>query len=131
MSKSGHVGARTYGGAGTRGGSHGGRDDQGDRYVQHPASSPDRRVRGRHRLGGQLVTTVSPKVFDPAATAHAAHLDHLEPGWMIWYGLYDRRFHAIALIRGVEPARVEARTPEALTSYMREAESSTWPGGRS
>jgi hypothetical protein len=62
-------------------------------------------------------------VFDAPAIAEAAMLDQLEPGWVVWYGVYLRRFYAIALTPGVGPLCVAARSGEALRSLMRESES--------
>jgi hypothetical protein len=67
---------------------------------------------------------VSRREFDAAAIAQAAMLDQLEPGWVVWYGVYFRRFYAIALTGGVGPLCIMARSGEALRALMRESESS-------
>jgi hypothetical protein len=83
-----------------------------------------RRALGRHGEGYRP-RTVAPRVFDPTARAQAAQLDQLEPGWLVWYGVYDRLFYAIARTGTADPACIGARTPDALRALMREAESTT------
>ncbi|MEV6979921.1 hypothetical protein AB0M95_01455 [Sphaerisporangium sp. NPDC051017] len=61
-------------------------------------------------------------MFDPAARAQAAQLDQLEPGWAIWYGVYDRLFYAISRTGMAAPSCVAAPSPDALHALMREAE---------
>lgn len=82
-----------------------------------------RRSAGRHRPG-RLPERVSRQEFDTAAIAQAAMLDQLEPGWVVWYGVYFRRFYAIALATGVGPLCIAARSCDALRTLMRESESS-------
>ncbi|GGK91795.1 hypothetical protein Sme01_54140 [Sphaerisporangium melleum] len=83
-----------------------------------------RRTRGRHSEGYRS-PAVSRRVFDPAARAQAAQLDQLEPGWLIWYAVYDRLYYAISHTGITTPACVAGPTPDALCALMREAESMT------
>jgi hypothetical protein len=66
---------------------------------------------------------VSRRDFDAAAITQAEVLDQLEPAWVVWYGVYFRRFYAIALTSGVGPLCIAAGSCEALRSLMRESES--------
>jgi hypothetical protein len=57
-----------------------------------------RRPIGRHRQGRPLIRPKR-REWDSAEKARAAQLDLLEPGWLVLYGLYYRRFYAIARVR--------------------------------
>ncbi|GII87284.1 hypothetical protein Ssi03_52740 [Sphaerisporangium siamense] len=59
--------------------------------------------------------------WDAGKRALAAQMDRLEPGWHVMYGLWSRRFYAIATCCPVAMI-VEARTPEELRERMREGE---------
>ncbi|MEO3811446.1 hypothetical protein ABGB17_20840 [Sphaerisporangium sp. B11E5] len=76
---------------------------------------------GRHRPG-RRPEKVTRRRFDADAIAQAAMLDQLEPGWLVWYGPYFRRFYAVAMSGKVGPLCVTARSCEALRTQMREAE---------
>ncbi|MBB5626570.1 hypothetical protein [Sphaerisporangium krabiense] len=67
-------------------------------------------------------------MFDPAARAQAAQLDQHEPGWLIWYAVYERLFYASTLTGTANPPCVAARTPDGLRELMREAETTTEMG---
>lgn len=76
---------------------------------------------GRHRHG-RPATRPNHREWDSAQKARAAQLDLLEPGWLVLYGPYYRRFYAIARTGAVFDPVVEATTPEELRSLMRQAE---------
>ncbi|WP_248965300.1 hypothetical protein [Sphaerisporangium perillae] len=76
---------------------------------------------GRHRHG-RLVSMPDRREWDIAQKARAAQLDLLEPGWLVLYGPYYRRFYAIARMNAVTEPLVEASGPEELRSLMRLAE---------
>lgn len=76
---------------------------------------------GRHRQGRPLIQPVR-RDWDSAEKARAAQLDVLEPGWLVLYGPYYRRFYAIARMRAVSEPLVEATGPEELRNLMRLAE---------
>ncbi|GII83980.1 hypothetical protein Ssi03_19700 [Sphaerisporangium siamense] len=76
---------------------------------------------GRHRHG--LAATVPDRrEWDTAQKASAAQLDLLEPGWLVLYGSYYRRFYAIACVNTVAERLVEASDPDELRALMRQAE---------
>ncbi|GII87029.1 hypothetical protein Ssi03_50190 [Sphaerisporangium siamense] len=79
------------------------------------------RAAGRHEVGAP-VTRVRPLRWDEDKRATAARLDQLEPGWHVMYGLWSRRFFAIAICCPVA-LMVEALTAEELRERMREGES--------
>ncbi|WP_214415588.1 hypothetical protein [Sphaerisporangium fuscum] len=81
------------------------------------------RTCGRHSAGYRPMA-VTGRVFDAVSAAQAVQLDQLEPGWLVWYGQYSRRFFAICLTGLAVPARVEACSPHQLRQGMREAEAS-------
>jgi hypothetical protein len=76
---------------------------------------------GRHRQG-RPSTQPNHHEWDSAQRAKAAQLDLLEPGWLVLYGPYYRRFYAIARTSAVSESVVEATTPEELRALMRQAE---------
>ncbi|WP_405145076.1 ATP-binding protein [Sphaerisporangium sp. NBC_01403] len=82
------------------------------------------RRRGRHRHG-VAVTEARPRRWDLAKRVTAQHLDQIEPGWSIWYGIGARRFYAAATWTTPEPLLVQGRTVEELRGLMREAEQPT------
>ncbi|MGW4641027.1 hypothetical protein ACWEN6_21045 [Sphaerisporangium sp. NPDC004334] len=59
---------------------------------------------------------------DERQKARAGQLGLLEPGWLVIYGVYSRRFSAIARTADVAEPLVEAATPEELRALMRESE---------
>ncbi|MEV6981273.1 hypothetical protein AB0M95_08445 [Sphaerisporangium sp. NPDC051017] len=87
------------------------------------------RVAGRHVLGGP-VGEVRPGCWDEREKAVAAQIDQLEPGWLVMYGVWSRRFFAIAAWSGV-PLMIEARDAEDLRHQMREAELDAMPSSGS
>ncbi|GII80233.1 hypothetical protein Sru01_52150 [Sphaerisporangium rufum] len=77
---------------------------------------------GRHRPGTPL-ERVSRRAWDRRERAAAERMDRLEPGWVVWYGVGSRRFHAAATWPAPEPPQVAGRTVDELRHLMREAES--------
>ncbi|MEO3809451.1 hypothetical protein ABGB17_10675 [Sphaerisporangium sp. B11E5] len=83
---------------------------------------------GRHRRGRPTIPPERPgpdgrrRVWDAAQKARAEQLGLLEPGWLVTYGPYSRRFHAIARTAEVSEPIVEAATPEELRGLMRQSE---------
>ncbi|GAA3813409.1 hypothetical protein GCM10022226_37670 [Sphaerisporangium flaviroseum] len=84
---------------------------------------------GRHRHG-RPATELGRREWDTAQKARAAQLDLLEPGWLVLYGPYYRRFYAIALVSVVIEPVVEASGPEELRTLMRLAEANPAPMSR-
>ena len=76
---------------------------------------------GRHAEGARVTRTQS-TWWDPAKRAVAAELDRMEPGWLVMYGPWSRRFYAIALWDAPCPVLLDARTAEELREQMRQAE---------
>lgn len=76
---------------------------------------------GRHAEGARVGETRS-TWWDPAKRAAAEELDRLEPGWLVMYGTWSRRFYAIALWEAPCPVLLDARTAEVLRGLMRQAE---------
>jgi hypothetical protein len=76
---------------------------------------------GQH-VEGAPAAAVRPIWWDPASRAAAAELDQLEPGWMVWYGPWSRRFYAIAAWNAPCPVLLDAPTAEELRDQMRQAE---------
>ncbi|WP_424535098.1 hypothetical protein ACOZ38_33705 [Sphaerisporangium viridialbum] len=76
---------------------------------------------GRHRYG-RPATVPDRQEWDSAQKARAAQLDLLEPGWLVLYGPYYRRFYAIARMAAVTESLVEASGPEEPRTLMRLAE---------
>jgi hypothetical protein len=83
---------------------------------------------GRHRRGRP---TVAPerlgadgrgRVWDAAQRVRAEQFGLLEPGWLVIYGPYSRRFHAIARTAQVAEPLIDAPTLEELRGLMRESE---------
>ncbi|MEU9891171.1 hypothetical protein [Sphaerisporangium sp. NPDC051011] len=83
------------------------------------------RVAGRH-VPGTPVGEVLPGRWDEDKRAAAAQLDQLEPGWHVMYGVWSRRFYAIAAWYS-EPLIVDARDAVDLRAQMREAEVGAMP----
>ncbi|GAA1265732.1 hypothetical protein GCM10009677_17310 [Sphaerisporangium rubeum] len=79
------------------------------------------RTGGRHAEGAP-VTEVRSVHWDTAKRAAAEELDRLEPGWLVLYGTWSRRFYAIALWEAPCPVLLDARTAEELRGLMRQAE---------
>ncbi|GGK97024.1 hypothetical protein Sme01_35370 [Sphaerisporangium melleum] len=83
---------------------------------------------GRHRLGGRAAVPESPargdgQVWDEKQQARAGQLGLLEPGWLVIYGVYSRRFYAIARMAEVAEPLIEATTCGELRALMRDSES--------
>ena len=76
---------------------------------------------GRHAEGAPL-TNVRRTRWDTAKTAEAGLLQQTEPGWMIWYGTWSRRFYAIATWDAPSPGLLDATTPRQLRDRMRQTE---------
>ncbi|MEO3808773.1 hypothetical protein ABGB17_07200 [Sphaerisporangium sp. B11E5] len=76
---------------------------------------------GRHRHGRPASRTPHHE-WDMPQKARAAHLDFLEPAWLVLYGPYHRRFYAIARTPAVTEPLIEATTPEELRTLIRQAE---------
>ncbi|MDH2430367.1 hypothetical protein [Sphaerisporangium sp. TRM90804] len=104
-----------------------------ERPPPRPCSRPSRfpftrrPAAGRHRRG----TAAQPehrgpegrrKVWDARQRARAEQLGLLEPGWLVMYGAYSRRFYAIARISEVCEPLLQAATPEELRTLMRGSE---------
>jgi hypothetical protein len=81
----------------------------------------NRRHDGRHRQGLPTTATVPRRRFDAAEVATAAQLTMAEPGWLIIYGKYARRYFGIPCLTGVN-GPVEATDPDDLQAAMRAAE---------
>ncbi|WP_405139463.1 hypothetical protein OG589_23200 [Sphaerisporangium sp. NBC_01403] len=60
--------------------------------------------------------------WDPEARAAARELDPGEPRWTIFYGLWSRRYYAIAHWHARKPLILDARLLAELRELMREAE---------
>jgi hypothetical protein len=98
----------------------------------HGTGRPSRTRRppaGRHRQG-RPSTVPDRREWDSAHKARATQLDLLEPGWLVLYGPYYRRFYAIARTSTVAEAVVEATGIEELRSLMRQAETAPAQGDR-
>ncbi|GII87249.1 hypothetical protein Ssi03_52390 [Sphaerisporangium siamense] len=80
---------------------------------------------GRH-APGVLVTEVRPRLWDQDKKAAADLLDRMEPGWHVMYGLWSRRFYAIAVWQ-TEPLIEDARSVEELCERMRAVEAEIMP----
>ncbi|MET8141465.1 hypothetical protein ABZU32_14255 [Sphaerisporangium sp. NPDC005288] len=84
---------------------------------------------GRHRLRrpATMPEPLAPdggrKAWDEKQQARAGQLGLLEPGWLVMYGVYSRRFYAIARTAEVAEPLVEAATPGELCALMRDSES--------
>lgn len=65
----------------------------------------------RHRWGAPPSPRPRPRIWDPA-----------EPGWVIVYGPWRRRYTAFAAWPAPRPVVVDASTPEELWGAMRSAE---------
>jgi hypothetical protein len=79
------------------------------------------RSAGRHTTGAPLAEFRSTR-WDTAKKAAAEELDRLEPGWLVMYGPWSRRFYAIALWNAPCPVLLDAPTTEELRDQMRQAE---------
>jgi hypothetical protein len=86
--------------------------------VTEEAIMPTGRHAGRH-TGDQVVRRQD---WDLEARAAARHLDACEPAWTIFYGLWSRRYYAIAGWQAREPLIVDAPLLTDLRRLMREAE---------
>ncbi len=86
---------------------------------------------GRHRCGVPY-TPVRRIRWDVRQREQAARLDAEEPGWVIVYGPWSRRFMAFAAWPVSRGLVVDARTPEELWEAMRDAEmtDAAMSGGR-
>ncbi|GGK88946.1 hypothetical protein Sme01_02220 [Sphaerisporangium melleum] len=73
---------------------------------------------GRHARGRSEEPPARQREWEPRARA----LDAVEPAWTVFYGVWSRRYFAIATWRANEPILVDARDPGELRSLMREAE---------
>ncbi|GII60146.1 hypothetical protein Skr01_02310 [Sphaerisporangium krabiense] len=78
--------------------------------------------RGRHEEGRGTPEPVRRRCWEPEARAEAARLGAAEPGWVIFYGVWSRRYYAFAIKKGVEPAMVDAPIARVLRLLMRDAE---------
>ncbi|RCG22459.1 hypothetical protein DQ384_35745 [Sphaerisporangium album] len=81
------------------------------RHRRGPATEPERREPDGRR-----------RVWDGTQRARAEQLGLLEPGWLVIYGPYSRRFYAIARIAEVSEPLLDAATSEELRSLMRRSE---------
>jgi hypothetical protein len=75
-----------------------------------------------HHADGTPVSTVRPVRWDAEHRAAADRLDQLEPGSMVWYGPWSRRFYAIAAWNAPSPLLLDAPTAEELRDQMRQVE---------
>ncbi|GII75690.1 hypothetical protein Sru01_06720 [Sphaerisporangium rufum] len=108
-------------------------------------ANPTKRASGgRHRLGR------TPAGSDPTGSGHggapdrsrerreldgpqrvrASRLGLLEPGWLVLYAPYHRRFYALARTSDVADPVVSAATVDGLRARMRQAETSAPCRGR-
>ncbi|GII85649.1 hypothetical protein Ssi03_36390 [Sphaerisporangium siamense] len=98
-----------------------------DRTSAHP--SPGRhRQRRPHSQPNPDLDHPAHRDWDGGQKARAAHLDLLEPGWLVLYGPYHRRFYAIARTAAVTEPLVQATTIDGLRTLMRESESEAAAG---
>ncbi|MFC6082453.1 hypothetical protein [Sphaerisporangium aureirubrum] len=95
------------------------------RLTSHSRRPPS----GRHRQGRPPVAPAH-REWDTVQKARAAQLDLLEPGWLVLYGPYFRRFCAIARTQAVAEPLVEASGPDELRILMRLAETVPAHGSR-
>ncbi|MEV6984148.1 hypothetical protein AB0M95_23235 [Sphaerisporangium sp. NPDC051017] len=82
---------------------------------------------GRHRRGSATEPERREpdgrrKIWDGKQKARAEQLGLLEPGWLVIYGPYSRRFYAIARIAEVSEPLLDAATSDELRSLMRGSE---------
>ncbi|MFC4532370.1 hypothetical protein [Sphaerisporangium dianthi] len=78
---------------------------------------------GRHARGRTGERRAVPRRdWEAEARAAARMLDAVEPAWSIFYGVWSRRYFAIATWRAAEPTMVGARSLGDLRRLMREAE---------
>ncbi|GII83873.1 hypothetical protein Ssi03_18630 [Sphaerisporangium siamense] len=80
--------------------------------------------RGRHEERDGTPEAARRRSWEPEARAEAERLGAAEPGWVIFYGVWSRRYFAFAIKKGVEPAMVDAPITRVLRLLMREAEGS-------
>lgn len=78
---------------------------------------------GRHRAGAALTPWARVR-WDVRERAAAAGLDSIEPGWLVVWRLWARRFYAVPAWPLPLPGRlgVESRTVAGLQEEMRQAE---------
>ncbi|MEV7970602.1 hypothetical protein AB0O34_32125 [Sphaerisporangium sp. NPDC088356] len=77
---------------------------------------------GRHAGGRTGEQIVRRQDWDPEARAAARLLDTCEPAWTVFYGVWSRRYYAIAHRQARVPLIVDAPLLAELRELMREAE---------
>ena len=76
----------------------------------------------RHRWGSPPSPRPLPPIWDVHQREQAALINSREPGWVVVYGPWRRRFSAFAAWPTPRPVVVDASTPEELWGEMRSAE---------
>lgn len=93
-----------------------------------PVAYGARHATGRHRLGAALMPWVRIR-WDIRQRAAAAGLDAIEPGWLVIYRVWARRFYAVPMWPLAGRPGIEADTVAGLRARMRQAETAPCPSG--
>ncbi|MEV5411433.1 hypothetical protein AB0K60_21665 [Thermopolyspora sp. NPDC052614] len=85
---------------------------------------------GRHRAGAACTPWARVR-WDVRERAAAAGLDAIEPGWLVIWRLWARRFYAVPAwpLPWAGLLGVESRTVAGLQEEMRRAERAGWADG--